>query len=582
MLLKAWQFAAISSFLAGALAHPTERHSSVSARQDAPVEEAPADAPVDEVAALRDDSDRWDSPEYTLLYRSPLPIPPVKQPKLKLTNPVSGAPIHYYEIEIKPFEQRVYPTLRPAKFVGYDGIAPGPTFITPVGTETVVRFINRADKENSVHLHGSPSRAPFDGWAEDVTFPGEYKDYYWPNYQSARMLWYHDHAAHITAENAYLGQAGVYLLHDPAEDALGLPSGYGEFDIPIVLTSRYYNEDGTLRSTDTEDQNFWGDVIHVNGQAWPFFNVQPRKYRLRFLNAAVSRAWFLYFVRTNSPNARIPFQVIATDAGLTERPITTQQMYLSIAERYEIVIDFTNYRGQTIDLRNVAETNDVGDEDEYAHTLEVMRFIVSSTPVQDNSVVPATLRHFERSNGQYQINDVAFADVNNRVLAKPALGSVEIWELENSSGGWSHPVHIHLIDFKVLRRTGGRNAVMPYESAGLKDVVWLGRGETLTVEAHYQPWTGAYMFHCHNLIHEDNDMMAVFNVTAMEEKGYVQEDFEDPLNPKWRARPYTLSDVTARTGPFSDEAITARIMELAREEPYNRLDEIRADLGIEE
>jgi hypothetical protein len=73
--------------------------------------------------------------------------------------------------------------------------------------------------------------------------------------QANPWLQYHDHAAHITAENAYFGQAGVYLLHDPAEDALGLPSGYGEFDIPIVLTSRFYNQDGTLRSTDTEDRD---------------------------------------------------------------------------------------------------------------------------------------------------------------------------------------------------------------------------------------------------------------------------------------------------------------------------------------
>jgi FtsP/CotA-like multicopper oxidase with cupredoxin domain len=73
-------------------------------------------------------------------------------------------------------------------------MSPGPTFLVPIGTETVVRILNSAKDEASVHLHGSPSRAPFDGWAEDLTFPGQYKDYYWPNYQSARFLWYHDHA----------------------------------------------------------------------------------------------------------------------------------------------------------------------------------------------------------------------------------------------------------------------------------------------------------------------------------------------------------------------------------------------------
>lgn len=100
-------------------------------------------------------------------------------------------------MEIKAFSKQIYPHLGSAKFVGYDGMAPGPTFIVPRGTESIVRFINNAEKATSVHLHGSYSRAPFDGWAEDVTEVGEYKDYYYPNMQNARSMWYHDHAAHI-------------------------------------------------------------------------------------------------------------------------------------------------------------------------------------------------------------------------------------------------------------------------------------------------------------------------------------------------------------------------------------------------
>lgn len=144
-----------------------------------------------------------------------------------------------------------------------------------------------------------------------------------------------------------------------------------------------------------------------------------------------------------------------------------------------------------------------------------MRFIVSSTAVTDPSVVPATLRsvpfptsntpdvidhhfRFHRSNSQWMINNEVFADAANRVLADVPRGTVEIWELENSSDGWTHPVHVHLVDFRVLERRGNR-AVMPYEEKGLKDVVWLGKGETVVVEAHYAPWDGVYMFHCHNL-----------------------------------------------------------------------------------
>ncbi|KAF2019904.1 hypothetical protein BU24DRAFT_365645 [Aaosphaeria arxii CBS 175.79] len=499
-------------------------------------------------------------------------------------------------MEIKPFTHQVYPSLRPARLVGYDGISPGPTIIVPRGTESVVRFMNNADAETSVHLHGSPSRAPFDGWAEDLTFPGEYKDYYYPNNQAARFLWYHDHAMHITAENAYFGQAGAYLITDPAEDALGLPSGYGTYDIPLVLSAKIYNSDGTLQTSKNEDDSLFGDIIHVNGQPWPFLNVEPRKYRFRFLNAALSRTFALYFVNALNTNARLPFKVIASDAGLLESPVQTSDLYISMAERYEIVFDFSQYAGQTLELKNFPKANGVGTEDEYEATDKVMRFIVSSTPVPDTSVVPTTLRtvpfppassgidhhfRFHRTNSEWRINDIGFADVQNRVLAKVPRGTVEIWELENGSGGWTHPIHVHLVDFKVLSRTGSESTrnVLDYESKGLKDVVWLGRHETVTVEAHYAPWNGVYMFHCHNLIHEDQDMMAAFNVTALQGFGYNETtDFADPMDARWRARPYNKADFTSRSGIFTEQAIKGAVETLARQQPYSELEEVEQAL----
>jgi bilirubin oxidase len=526
----------------------------------------------------------WESPVYNLIYQKPLPIPPVKQPKLTVKNPVNGKDIFYYEIEIKPFTQQVYPNLRPAKLVGYDGISPGPTIIVPRGTESVVRFINNADKPNSVHLHGSPSRAPFDGWAEDTTLPGQMKDYYYPNEQSARFLWYHDHAVSITAENAYFGQAGAYIVSDPLEDALGLPSGYGKYDIPLVLASKQYNNDGTLFSTAGETDSLFGDIIHVNGQPWPFFNVEPRKYRFRFLNAAVSRSFALYFAQSTSTSTKIPFKVIASDAGLLSRPVTASTLFASMAERWEVVFDFSPYKGKSIDLRNLEDVGDFGADKDYLNTDKVMRFKVGNGPLAqpDTSTVPSTLRQvpfpphgtsvnhhfrFHRSNGQWLINDVGFADVQNRVLANVPLDTVEIWELENSSGGWTHPIHVHLVDFRVISRTGDRG-VMPYEAEGLKDVVWLAKGETVRVEAHYQPWGGLYMFHCHNLIHEDHDMMAAFNVTILPGYGYNETTFLDPMNPTWRPRPYSKSEFTAQSGEFTTQAITNRIKFMASFDPY--------------
>jgi bilirubin oxidase len=148
---------------------------------------------------------------------------------------------------------------------------------------------------------------------------------------------------------------------------------------------------------------------------------------------------------------------------------------------------------------------------------------------------------FERTNGEWRINGVGFEDIPNRILAKPPQGALEKWRLVNKSGGWSHPIHIHLIDFKVVSRKGGRGAVEPYETAALKDVVYLGENEEVEVIAKYQPWAGVYMFHCHNLVHEDHDMMAAFNVTSVNLSSYGYPDnatFTDPMAAIWRAKPW--------------------------------------------
>ncbi|CCF32115.1 bilirubin oxidase [Colletotrichum higginsianum] len=528
----------------------------------------------------------WESPEYKWLYEFPLPIPPPKKerfPNQPITNPVTGKKIRYYEIEIKEFTQQVYPNLGPAKLVGYDGISPGPTFLMERGEEAVVRFTNHAKMASSIHLHGSYSRTPWDGWAEDTTAAGEYKDYYYPNSQSARTLWYHDHAIDHTAENAYFGQAGAYLLHDPAEDGLGLPAGYGIYDIPLILSAKQYNKDGTLYSPANEETSLYGDVIHVNGQPWPYLKVEPRKYRFRLLDAAISRTFLLYLEDLNQN--KIKFDVISSDAGLLTGPQNVQELYISMAERYEIVVDFSNYKGQNVTLRN---TRGFAPDKDYLHTDKVMRFVVGGDSVSDKSDVPSALRAvpfpkhktgvdqhflFHRQGSDWRINGVIFADANNRVLAKPKRGTIEVWELENSSGGgWSHPVHIHLVDFRVIKRVNGRGGVVfPYESQGLKDVVWVGPGETVTVEAHYAPWPGVYMFHCHNLIHEDHEMMAAFNVSVLTDLGYEETQFADPMEGEWRAK---KEDPAA----YSYDAIKSRLEYMAKFQPYNRLDEVEKKL----
>jgi bilirubin oxidase len=347
----------------------------------------------------------------------------------------NGNAIDYYEIEIKPAEVQLYPGLNKTRLVAYDGVAPGPTFHMTRGIEAVVRFINlAADRANSVSIKSangvlrSPmrpaqqerklmslsstarftfmvvtvslrtyqlnqtfvdsitARTPFDGWAEDITEVGEYKDYYYPNRQNARSLWYHDHAIDHTAvrfslvalllavlthhqENAYFGQAGFYIIHDDDELATqGLPQG--AYDIPLALAARRYNFDGSLWSPEAnlETVSLFGDVIHVNGQPWPFLAVEPRRYRFRLLNTSLSRTFELYF--EDSAGRRFSFFVVAADTGLLSNPVATTELYMSMAERWEIVVDFTPFAGQNVTLRN---SRDVGADEDYDSTDKVMR-----------------------------------------------------------------------------------------------------------------------------------------------------------------------------------------------------------------
>lgn len=219
------------------------------------------------------------------------------------------------------------------------------------GREAVVRFSNHYTRNSSIHLHGSYSRTPFDGWAEDVTGPNQYKDYYYPNAQPVRTLWYHDHALGITAVNAYFGQAGFYILEDEAvSEKLKLPTG--NYDVPLMLAARQYQANGQLVSPELERVSLYGDVIHVNGQPWPYFKVEPRKYKFRLLDAAISRTFSLYLVEDSAPTVPLVFTVVGADAGYLDHPVPSKSLVIAMAERYEIVIDFALYQGKNLTLMN--------------------------------------------------------------------------------------------------------------------------------------------------------------------------------------------------------------------------------------
>jgi spore coat protein A, manganese oxidase len=456
----------------------------------------------------------------------PFATPPVLQPIARTAD------TDYYSVTQKQVSAQVLPGLH-TDIWGYNGITPGPTIMNTQGRQAVVRQINalpdvhpslRYNVWTSTHLHGSASLPEYDGYASDITKPGQYKDYVYPNFQDARTLWYHDHGVHITATNAYMGLAAQYILHDPTELALPIP--HDDYDVPLILKDAMFQQDGQLIYEDNSQSGIYGDVVLVNGRPWPLMQVEPRKYRFRVLNASVSRSFDL------SLDSGEPLTVIGTDGGLMPHPQPCAHVKVGMAERYEIVIDFSKYKpGQRVVLRNTSPKNNI----DYETTNVVMAFEVGAHVLDpSNNEVPQDLNpnmnvmglteadavrtrqfRFDRGDGHWTINGVTWEDIVNSdyqlVSANPGLDDVEIWELQNPHGGWFHPVHIHLVDFKILDRNG--RPPEDYEK-GPKDVAYVGENETVRVIMRFEHQRGKYMMHCHNLVHEDHDMMTQFEVGA--------------------------------------------------------------------
>jgi FtsP/CotA-like multicopper oxidase with cupredoxin domain len=457
-------------------------------------------------------------------FTQPLAIPRRSVPVRRAGN------VDYHQITMRRAVKQFVPGVS-TEVWGYDGLVPGPTIEVQRGRRAVVRHINALPRRHptrgyvpatSVHLHGHPSLPQYDGYANDLTQPGQYKDYVYDHPGVARTLWYHDHAVMHTAENVYMGLAGFYIIRDRLEDRLRLPSG--RYDVPLVLRDGIMAADGSLVFDDDGEKDVQGDILFVNGVPWPVMRVERRKYRFRILNGSTSRAYRLALSTGD------PFTFIGTDGGLMHRPQRAPSFPITSAERYEVVIDFAKYRiGQRVVLKNLG----VDKSEDFEWTDQIMAFDVVSEPTSlTNNAVPAVLTEtdpllalppglakrkrslrFERSHGHWKINDEGWAEVEasgfRRVLADPGLGDVELWEFVNKSGGWFHPIHLHLVDYRVLSRNG--LPPKPYER-GLKDTVFLGENETIQVVARFGPHEGRYMLHCHNSVHEDHDMMHQFRV----------------------------------------------------------------------
>ena len=421
----------------------------------------------------------------------------------------------YYEITMQAAQMSILPGLRTTIW-GFNGEFPGPTIRARSGRRVVIRHRNElTDATPSVHLHGGHVDAGSDGYPTDVIAAGTTRDYVYPNHQIASTLTYHDHQMGTVGRNVYMGLLGAYLVDDEVDAGLNLPSG--SYDVPVIIQDRVFRNDGSFDYSPSM-MGAEGDVLLVNGVPQPYFEVANRKYRLRFINGSNARS---YELELGSPQPLVqlalssaqPLVQIGTDGGLLPRPVKRARIPLGPFERVEVVVDFSAFEvGTKLVLRNGLGSG---------RTADVMRFdVVRREP--DPSMLPAVLRPLERlepaaaaatrdfSLGMdgmtWVINGKAFDP--NRIDAAPRLGTTEIWRFRNETG-MPHPVHLHLNMFQVLDQDG--TPVSP-DDTGWKDTVMVPGNASIRVVTRFTDYAGRYVFHCHNLEHEDNAMMAQMQV----------------------------------------------------------------------
>ena len=382
----------------------------------------------------------------------------------------------------------------------------------------------------------------------------------------ASLLWFHDHGLGATRLNVFAGLAAAYIVRDEFDtgaepNPIGIPGG--GYEIPLVVQDRQFNPDGTFLYPRSEFPDapwigeYFGDVMLVNGKVWPYLNVEPRMYRFRILNGCNAR---ILNLDIGGPS----FWQIGAEGGMWDKPVPVKQLVLAPAERADILVDFGKFAGQTLVLKNHKPPKPVSTP---APQLEqVMQIRVATTVSQPGPrTIPASLpgraadladpvaTRFITLNEIDPDSDVWFLNLNGLHFREPGqaitatetpkVGTVEDWVFINLTAD-THPMHMHLVTFQVVGRTpfdaeayedahGGRNGVpggidpTPFATGpmeppdpterGFKDTVKANPGHFTTIRAKFELPAGVtapqdYVYHCHIVEHEDNDMMRPFTV----------------------------------------------------------------------
>ncbi len=446
----------------------------------------------------------------------------------QFNNPLAIPPaldVDTFQLVVGQHQHQFYPGVNTTTF-GVNGPYLGPTLIMHQGDTARFRVTNELTQVTNMHWHGMHVPGVVDGGPPREILPGDHWDLKYEVANPAGTYWYHPHPHMITGAQATKGIAGLIIVNDEEEADLELPRTYGVDDIPIVIQDRYFLPNGNFAVAP------YGDSVLVNGTPHAYLECPAQVVRLRMLNGSNARIYPVGFEDGQE------FQVIANDGGLLNAPVDRDRIWLSNGERVEILVDLSGLEGDSLLLmsygselpQTVPGSNNILWESSSLNGVDfpLLRIRVtaptaspitsipatlgSSVPIPENQAGGTRIKTLTGSGmvgmGMFMINGQMFDldVVNDTVL----LGSTEIWVFQNNSN-MAHPMHVHGVSFFVLDRDGIPPAP---EEAGAKDVVLVDAGETVRVIMEFNHLTDdwPYMYHCHNLMHEDNMMMLQYIV----------------------------------------------------------------------
>ena len=410
----------------------------------------------------------------------------------------------------------------------------GPILRLKRGQRVTIDVHNNLPEDSVVHWHGLYVPESTDGHPSQIVGPNSTYTVSFPIVNRAGTYWYHPHPDMMTAKQVVAGLAGLIIVTDDEEQSLNLP--YGEQDIPIVIQDRLV-EDNTFPYTFTGASGYFGDRILING--WPDakLSVATKHYRFRILNGSNARIYKLYW------NDGVPMTVIGTDGGLIEQPVNKDYITVAPGERVEIWRSFVGQNiGAQIELRSgaffghgmnnnpdlpmgvdhlVAKFSVDKSEPETGTLPTTLSTIHWPDPTQCVNYNDPRVFNIQRSGSSFNFDGNTFNMTEVLPNEIVHVGTSEIWKFVNGGGAshMAHPIHTHSLQFRVLERTciasrvDAWNSVrFGYTDEGWKDTILLMPGETATILMRFPLYSGVFLYHCHNLEHEDMGMMRNYRV----------------------------------------------------------------------